>query len=385
MSQITTLASKTFSTMKKSFQNEVVKKQFFLYLKEVKGFSKDSVDAHEGAVLLWQDCNDNKDFGGFGVQGVRAFKEWLKSRTNRKGEVLSLVYRYHVLRRLRLFFEWLSQQPHYKSKLNQSVVERLSLSKQETRMAIEPNKRKIPPIEDVIKVIEAIDPETEVDQRDRALLCFTLLTGARISAIYSLPMKAFEPETLTVDQNPRYGVKTKFSKRIVTTFFPIEYQQAVQYFLDWYKYLESKKGFQPDDPIFPQAIVENGEENISYYNTGEVEPIFWNSSNSVRKIFQKRFLEAEVPYYHPHTFRHLVVKEFAKTRLTEEEKKAISQNLGHENTGTTFGSYGYGHIEEERQIDIVKNIKVGERELEGKFQFTKSDIQALAKALKEEE
>jgi site-specific recombinase XerC len=118
-------------------------------------------------------------------------------------------------------------------------VERLSLSKQETRMAIEPNKRKIPPIEDVIKVIEAIDLETEVDQRDRALLCFTLLTGARISAIYSLPMKAFESETLTVDQNPRYGVKTKFSKRIVTTFFPIEYQQAVQYFLDWYKYLES--------------------------------------------------------------------------------------------------------------------------------------------------
>ena len=48
---------------------------------------------------------------------------------------------------------------------------------------------------------------------------------------------------------------------------------------------------------------------------------------------------------------HLVVKEFAKTRLTEEEKKAISQNLGHENTGTTF----YGHIQEERQIDIVKN------------------------------
>ncbi len=252
-------------------------------------------------------------------------------------------------------------------------------------MAIEPNKRKIPPIEDVIKVIESIDVQTEVDQRDRALLCYTLLTGARISAIYSLPMKAFEPSTLTVDQNPRYGVKTKFSKRIVTTFFPIEYEQAVQYFLDWYQYLERKKGFQPDDPIFPQAIVENGEENISYHNTGEIQPIFWNSSNSVRKIFQKRFLDAEVPYYHPHTFRHLVVKEFAKTRLTEEEKKAISQNLGHENTGTTFGSYGYGHIEEERQIDIVKNIKVGGREVEGKFALTQSDIKALAKALKEEQ
>ncbi len=371
--------------MKKSFQNEVMKKQFFTYLKETKGFSPDSVDAHERAILLWQECQENKDFAGYGKQQARAFKDWLKSRTNRKGEELSLVYRYHVLRRPRLFFEWLSQQPHYKSKINTSVIDVLSLSKKETRIAIQPNKRKIPAIEDVVKVIEAIDPATEVDQRDRALLCFTLLTGARISAIYSLPMKAFDPSTLTVDQDPKFGVKTKFSKRILTTFFPIEYQDAVKYFLDWYKYLEREKGFQPKDPIFPQGIIENGEENISYRNTGEVEPIFWSSSSSVRKIFQKRFLDAEVPYYHPHTFRHLVVKEFAKTRLTEEEKKAISQNLGHENTGTTFGSYGYGHIEEERQIDIVKNIKIGEKEVEGKFSLTQSDIKALAKAIKEEQ
>lgn len=370
--------------MKKSFQNEVVKKQFFLYLKEVKGFSNDSVDAHERAILLWQECQENKDFASFGKQQVRAFKGWLKSRCNRKGEALSLVYRYHVLRRLRLFFEWLSQQPHYKSKINHTVVEFLSLSKKETRIAIQPNKRKIPAIEDVIKVIEAIDPETEVDQRDRALLCFTLLTGARISAIYSLPMKAFDPSTLTVDQDPKFGVKTKFSKRILTTFFPIEYQAAVEYFLEWYKYLEHKKDFKPEAPIFPQAIIENGEENISYHNTGEVEPIFWSSSNSVRKIFQKRFLEAEVPYYHPHTFRHLVVKEFAKTRLTEEEKKAISQNLGHENTGTTFGSYGYGHIEEERQVDIVKNIKIGKTEIEGKYTLSKDDLKTILKELKEE-
>ncbi len=370
--------------MKKSFQNEVMKKQFFLYLKEVKGFSKDSIDAYERGVLLWQECHENKDFAGFGKQQVRAFKDWLKNRTNRNGEALSLTYLYNVLRRLRGFFEWLSMQPHYKSKINQVVVEYLSLSKKETRIAIQPNKRNIPDIEDVIKVIEAIQIKSDADSRDRALLCFTLLTGARISAVYSLPMQAFDEDTLTVDQNPKLGVKTKFSKRIVTTFFPIEYTKAVDYFLDWYRYLKKVKRFGPEAPVFPQSIVENGDENISYHNTGEVEPVFWKSSNPVRKIFQKRFLDAEIPYYHPHTFRHLVVKEFAKTRLTEEEKKAISQNLGHENTGTTFGSYGYGHIQEERQIDIVKNIKVGDKEVEGKFSLSQSDIKALAKALKED-
>lgn len=369
--------------MKKSFENEIMKRQFFLYLKEVKGFSKDSVDAYEGAILLWQECHENKDFAGFGKQQVRAFKSWLKSRTNRNGEPLSLTYLYNVLRRLKGFFEWLSMQPHYKSKINQVVIEYLSLSKKETRIAIQPNKRNVPPIEDVIKVIEDIQIETDVDRRDRALICFTLLTGARISAIYSLPIKAFDETNLTVDQNPKFGVKTKFSKRILTTFFPIEYTKATDYFLEWYGYLKNVKRFKPEDPIFPQAVIENGTENISYYNTGEVEPVFWADSNSVRKIFQKRFLNAEIPYYHPHTFRHLVVKEFAKTRLTEEEKKAISQNLGHENTGTTFGSYGYGHIQEERQVDIVKNIKIGDKEVKGKYSLSESDIQAIAKAVKE--
>lgn len=371
--------------MQKSFQNEVMKKQFFIYLKEVKGFSKDSIDAYERGILLWQDCTDNKDFASFGKQQARAFKNWLRSRTNRKSENLSLVYMYNVLRRLKGFFEWLSMQPHYKSKVNQIDIEHLSLSKKETRMAIQPNKREIPSIEEVIKVIETIKIGSDVDRRDRALICFTLLTGARISAIYTMPMMAFDEETLTVDQNPKFGIKTKFSKRIVTTFFPIEYTQAVEYFMDWYKYLK-QKGFTAKDPMFPVSKIENGEQNISYHNTGEVEPIFWQSSSSARKIFQKRFVDAEVPYYHPHTFRHLVVKEFARTKLTEEEKKAISQNLGHENTGTTFGSYGYGHIEEDRQIDIVKKIKFGSKEVEGKFSFSEEEMKmamAIAKALKE--
>lgn len=370
--------------MQKSFQNEVMKKQFFLYLKEVKGFSKDSVDAYERGILLWQDCTDNKDFASFGKQQTRAFKIWIKSRTNRKEEALSLTYIYNVLRRLKGFFDWLSMQPHYKSKINQVVIEHLSLSKKETRIAIQPNKREIPSMEEVIKVIETIKIGSDVDRRDRALISFTLLTGARISAIYSMPMMAFDEATLTVDQNPKFGVKTKFSKHITTTFFPIEYSQAVSYFIDWYKYLKQTKGFTPKDPIFPMAKIENGQQNISYHNTGEVVPIFWQSSNSARKVFQKRFVDAEVPYYHPHTFRHLVVKEFAKTRLTEEEKKAISQNLGHENTGTTFGSYGYGHIEEDRQIDIVKRIKLGDKEIDGKFSFSKEEMkQAMAEAIQE--
>lgn len=369
--------------MKKSFENELLKRQFRSYLKETKGFAQNSMDAYENAVIMWQDFTGNKEFSTFGKQQVKSFKDHLKGKTNRQSQPLSLTYQYHVLRRLRGFFEWLSLQPNFKSKIEHIAIESLALSKKDTRIAIQPNKREMPSMQEVIKVIEAIQGGNEVDRRDRALICFTLLTGARISAIASMPMMAFDPEKLTVDQNPKFGVKTKFSKRIVTTFFPIEYNPALDHFLEWYNYLKDVRGFKGIDPIFPASLLENGEQNLSYQNTGKVTKAFWSNSSPARTIFGKCFARAEVPYYHPHTFRHLVVKEFSKLKLTEEEKKAISQNLGHENTGTTFGSYGYGYIQEERQIDIVKQIKFGQKEVEGKFNFTEADLKEIAKGIKE--
>jgi len=212
-------------------------------------------------------------------------------------------------------------------------------------------------MEVVKKTIEGIEPNTEIDKRDKALLSFALITGARISAIISLPMSSFDPHDMVVDQDPSNGVKTKFAKRITTALFPIDYKEAQQYFIEWYEYLKNERGFNDDDPLFPATKVENGKENISYYSTGEVEPVYWSSSSPARKIFEKRFKAVDEPYFHPHSFRHLLVKEFMKKPLTEEQKKAISQNLGHENVVTTFGSYGYGHIDESRQIELLREIE----------------------------
>ena len=205
----------------------------------------------------------------------------------------------------------------------------------------------------------------------------------------SLPIKSFDKNKLIIDQDPAFGVKTKFHKRIPTALIPLSYKEPLDYFIGWYDYLVKEKKFNPNDPIFPATKKEQSDKNISYYSTGEVVPVFWKSGTTIRKIFEKRFIQAGVPYYHPHTFRHLIVKEFAKTRLTEEEKKAISQNLGHADVGTTFGSYGYGHIEEDRQIEIIKGLKFSSDEnnnfIENAFSnLSQNDIQRIAKELKSE-
>jgi integrase len=225
-----------------------------------------------------------------------------------------------------------------------------------------------------------IQVNNEIDMRDRALLCFALITGMRISAITTLKMKSFDIETKLIDQNPADGVKTKNSKRILTTFFPIGWGKPEQYFLEWFEYLKSK-GFQANDPVFPATM--NGFSNEkSEYSKELVGRDFWSGTAGARKIFEKRCNNASLPYFHPHSFRHLVVNILSKTRLTEEEKRAISLNLGHSNVGTTFGSYGYGSMSEEDAVKIVQKLKTAQSENTGNFTLSTEERSALEALIK---
>jgi integrase len=199
----------------------------------------------------------------------------------------------------------------------------------------------------------------------------------------TFPMKSFDRENLVIYQDPSLGVETKFSNSFVSSLIPLSYNEALDYFIEWYDYLEKQKGFKPDDPIFPATKIENGKDNVCYYNTGEVEPKKLKSSSSLRKIFKKRFEQAGVKYFHPHTFRHLLVKEIAKLPLTEQEKKAFSQSLGHKDVGTTFGSYGYGAIKPDEQIEIIKNIDFKGRKREVKMFVGIDELRQLLKEEKE--
>ncbi len=367
------------------YQNELIKRKFFTYLKNSKGFSDNSIQSFESALWLWEEFFQHPELTSFNQTKAVDFKDWLKAKKKRQStQAVSLSYCYDNLRYLRTFFEWLSHQLFCKGKINFTDIEYLNLTKKESRAIRAPHAKKFPTLENIQSVIENILPITEVDRRDKALLSLTFLTGARITALASLPVQSFDSEDLTIDQNPKLGVKTKFSKRIVTALIPFSYKEPLQYFIDWVTYLKEVKKFQPTDPLFPATKRENGQEALGYYSTGKVEPIFWKSSSSPRKIFEKRFQSANVPYFHPHTFRHLLVKEISKIPLTEEEKKAISQNLGHDNVGTTFGSYGYGGISEQRQVEIVKNISFDGKAREVKYMLSKEEIKELVKTAVEE-
>lgn len=368
--------------MKTTQKNEQLKRRFYEWLKASKGFSDDTVHSYEKAIWLWEDFTSKDDFGKFNKTLAGAFKEWLKNKkkVNAEGNI-SLSYSYDILRFLKVFFDWLSKQAGYKSRIDQTAVDYLNLTRKEVKEATQPKTVKYPVLDEIKRVIENIKGKTEIEMRDKALFSLALLTGARISAIRTLPMNSFDKNNLVIYQDPALGVQTKFSKKIVSSLMQFSYKEALDYFIQWFDYLEKEKGFKKDDPIFPATKVENGKENINYYNTGEVENKRLKNSSSLRAIFKKRFEQAGIKYYHPHTFRHWWVKEISKLPLTEEEKKAISQNLGHENVGTTFGSYGYGKLDENRQIEIIKGIDFEKRKQGSKIQLSPEELSQIAKEI----
>lgn len=336
------------------YRNEQAKRRFFEHLQGGQGFAGDSVTKFAEAIGQWQQFSKNDDFANFNKGKAMEFRTWLNTReTKTKAGRLSLATQYNYLRRLKRFFTWFSDQPEYKNKVLKTDVDFLRLSKKDARIATAGTTRKMPTFEEVRKIIESIDAKNEIDKRDRAIICFALITGMRISAIVTLRMKNFDRENKLINQNPGDGVLTKNSKKILTTFFPIGWNDPERYFMEWYDYQKSK-GAQPDDPIFPSTL--KGFSSKSSYSKNLVSDDFWSSAGGARKIFEKRCIAAGVPYFHPHSFRHLIVSMMSKTRLTEEEKRAISLNLGHENVGTTFGSYGYGSMSAEDAVKIVQKI-----------------------------
>jgi len=336
---------------KHNIKNERVKRKFIRWLREADGCCEATISNIEKAVLIYEEFTKAADFGLYSPDRAIEFKKYLKKREFR-GKLISITTYYTYLRHLRKFFTWLAWQPGYKSKISHDSIDYLKIKEKEERMATQTTPRNYPSLEYVTSLANSINIESEVDQRDRALISFTLLSGMRDEAIVTLPLDCFDEENLIINQNPRAGVRTKFSKYILTSLFRFD-EKLLEYVVDWVKYLK-RKGLGSADPLFPRSKNKQGNENLSFESATEIEPIFWQGTGRIREIFKKRSQAAGLPYFPPHTFRHLAVDLALKHCRTGEEIKAISQNFGHEHIATTLSSYAnYGSA---RLTEILKSI-----------------------------
>ena len=127
--------------------------------------------------------------------------------------------------------------------------------------------------------------DTEIDRRNRALVAFTLLTGARDSAIASLKLKHVDRAPSCIYQDAR-EVRTKFSKTFTTYFFPVG-DEISQIIADWVTYLRQDKLWGNDDPLFSATHVVVGS-NRQFEAVG-LKPSHSSSATPIRAIFREAF------------------------------------------------------------------------------------------------
>ena len=172
------------------------------------------------AIARFEAFTRYKDFKSFHIEQAKAFKRDLAERRgDRSGEPLSKATLYASVTALKRFFIWLAGRPGYKSRIAYSDAEYFNLSAKEARIAKATRPARVPTLEQIRHVIQSLPAITDINLRDRALIAFTILTGARDGAIASFKLRHIDITEGKIDQDAR-DVRTKYSKSFVTAFFP---------------------------------------------------------------------------------------------------------------------------------------------------------------------
>ncbi|MCB1633830.1 MAG: site-specific integrase [Xanthomonadales bacterium] len=334
---------------KHNAENERIKRKYFQFLKEAKQKDDASIDAVAAALARFEASTSYRSFKDFHREQAIAFKKRLAGAAG-SDKALSKSTQYAILAHLKRFIEWLSREPGYTRKVQYSDAEYFNLSEKDCRIATARRETSGPTLEQVRHVIATMPAGTDIELRNRALVAFVLLTGARDNAVASMKLKHVDIARHRVLQDAR-DVRTKFSKTFTTVFFPVG-DEVRDIVVEWVKHLREKLLWGDNDALFPRTHVEVGAGN-QFAATG-LERENWSNANPIRQIFRQAFEQAGLPYFNPHSLRKTLVALGMERCTTPEAFKAWSQNLGHEGVLTTFMSYGT--VSENRQAELIADM-----------------------------
>lgn len=310
--------------------------EYLSYRKEVDLLSKNSLcleDTWLRHLLLWaQEHSFEK------APRIRPTlpEHILEARLDGSGELLSPAYVRKVIRSSYNFFQWLRTHKRGYGLIDQAWLDTLK----PPRMTIEYKEHEAVTIEEITAIANA-PVFTMRDKRIRAAAVFWFLSGIRVGAFVSLPIKAVDIDDLTIKQWPKLGVKTKFQKHATT--FILDIPELLKVVKEWDKFIKSK--LSKDHYWFAHLSPDTGELDLDQIEVGE------NRDQRARKDLEDWLSRVDLPYHSPHKFRHGFAVYAIKHAKDMSDMKAISQNLMHANISITDGIYG-GLSE----MDIKKQI-----------------------------
>lgn len=354
--------------------NERIKRDYFAYLKEAKGRDETTIDGVAKSLVRFEESTKARDFKRFHREQAVAFKAGLAQAVNaRTGERISKATMLSTLRDLRAFFFWLAHLPGFKSHIAYADADYFNLSDKDVAVARARREKRVPTLAQVHHVLSVMPTDTVLERRDRALIAFAALTGARVGALASFRLGHVNLDESYVEQDAR-TVRTKFAKTFRTFLMPIE-GDALAIFADWTRELARDHLWGGDDPLFP-APQMGLDDNGGFHAVGILRS-GWSTTQPINAIFRRAFEGAGLPYYNPHSFRDMLVRHAMTLDLSPEAMKAWSQNLGHTDVLTTFTSYG--SVPAHRQGELIRaaNKSTGANASRDQIETLKAMVAAL--------
>lgn len=231
---------------------------------------------------------------------------------------------------------------------------------------------------DDMKKITEFQPKTLAQKRTKAAACFLFLSGMRIGAFLSIPIKNIDLENNVIKQYPETGVCTKFRKKSDTYLFDVpEIPELIEVVKEWDFFVRQNS---PENCGWYARIGDDGKtlnpRNIDL--PAKYKPIHDAESNF--RYWLKDLCElVGIEYKNPHAFRHGITHYAMSKATTPQEYKAISMNLMHNNT--TITDEVYSQLDSEavkRTLHFIGNKN-------GQYERTKlSPSEILANMTKEE-
>ncbi len=316
--------------------SERLKHRYFTYLREARQLGEHSIDQVAKSLDRFEKHTGRRSFREFRIEHAIAFKKHLAKQNAERGNGrLSKATISSTLHDLRDFVIWLADQRGF-HRIQKTDADYFRPSRSDEAISRAPRQMAVPTIEQIKAMLAAMAGQSAIERRNRALVAFTILTGARDNATASVRMKHLDLSDRHLFQDPR-EVRTKFGKTIPTWFFPVG-EEFVAVLTEWERELEKLHGFGPDDPLFPKSTVSFGPQGeiLAPYLGREC----WANADPIRKVFKSACEAAGLPQFNPHSFRHTLVQLGQHVCKTPAEFKAWSQNLGHDGVLVTLTSYG---------------------------------------------
>lgn len=318
-------------------------------------FADATIDAHLRAIRILENVLRGKSFTALTTENIDAVRSKLKSQLSGACDApKSRSSVSHIASHIRKFLEWLLKQD-FASDLPKDLPDYIELPKAVYAQSLPRPQKEYPRIEEAEAMLQRMPSRTLPRKRDRAMFAIAFLGALRADTLVSLRLKHLSVSKRLIIQDGSVS-RTKNGKSLEIWWFPISEVFSAE--VTKWETLMRDLGFHDDDPLFPDLkYLVNGYRR-RYPNAPPIKPM--KTKTAVNKTFTIASIGAKA-HYTPHSAKHTIAAERDRRHLTALERKAWSENMGHDTEQITDRHYGQLSRDERRRA--LESIGDGSEQL----------------------